>query len=110
MIIRSRKMNQIPCSSLAGIGVMKVFIPYRTIQITPARMMAPIRSQSNEIAIPAISLALSFQAGPDLALGGEVLQLLLGHPGLRFLARPLAGQLGPHELALLFALCWHTIS
>ena len=47
-------MNQIPCSSLGGMGVIKVFTPYKTRQITPARMIAPISSHNNDIAMPAI--------------------------------------------------------
>jgi hypothetical protein len=52
--------------------VIKVFIPYKTSQITPARMIAPIRSQSNETAIPAIGYIFCDEV-PAVGLGIGVL-------------------------------------
>lgn len=33
-----------PCSSRGGMGVTKVFTPYKTSQITPARQIMPMSS------------------------------------------------------------------
>lgn len=72
-------MNQIPCSSFAGIGVIKFFIPYRTSQITPARMIAPMRSQRSCIAIPAM---LDAPSDPRGARGVYINFIILADLGM----------------------------